>query len=108
MIASIDMPTMELIRLATAMIASSSGNVSRLSGNADIANTPRAEQAVAKMYHFRGENVTSTIGAHVHFNQLVSKFAPFNNDVSATDKPLALAMNVNATPTKPLNAPKGT
>jgi protein-disulfide isomerase len=52
--------------------------------------------------------VTSTIGAHVHFNQLVSKFVPFNNDVSATDKPLALAMNVNATPTKPLNAPKGT
>jgi hypothetical protein len=79
-----------------------------VSGSADIPKTPNAEQAVAKMYHLRGENVTSTIGAHVHFNQLVSKLAPFSSEVSATDNPLALAMNVSATPTNPLSAPNGT
>ena len=108
MIASIAMPTIELIKLATAMTTNNNGKVSWVSGNAAIASTPSAEQLVAKMYHLRGEKVTSTMGAHVHFNQLVSRLAPFSSEVSATESPLALAMNVSATATNPLKAPKGT
>ena len=107
MIASMAMPTIELIRLAAAMITSSSGSVCSLIGRADIPKTPRAEAAVAKTYHFFGERVTSTIGAHVHLSQLVSRFAPLRSEVSVTESPFALAMKVSATPTKPESAPNG-
>ena len=107
MIASMDMPTIELIKLAAAIRSRSHGNVFWLSGRTYIPNTPSAELAVAKMYHLFGEKVTSTMGAQVHLSQLVRRFAPVNKDVSATESPLALAIKVSATETNPLSAPNG-
>ena len=98
---------MELIRLATAMIASNNHKVSGPSGRTAIEKTPSAEQLVAKMYHFLGESVTSTAGAHDHFSHCEIIWAPPRSEPSVMERPLWVARKVSATVTKPLSAPNG-
>src|SRR5258708_4723159 len=107
MIASTLMPTTELMRLASAMVARRIPSVPGPSGTADIANTPSADRPVEITYHLRGESVMSTSGAQIHFSHCVRSCAPLRSAPSEIERPCCVARKVSATPTKPPSAPKG-
>ena len=107
MIASTLIPTTELMRLASAMIASRIPSVPGPSGTADIARTPNAEEVMEITYHLRGDSVMSTRGAQIHLSHCVRSCAPFRSAPSEIERPCCVARNVSVTPTKPPSAPKG-
>jgi hypothetical protein len=100
-------PTTELIKLVTAMTASSRPSVSGDIGIAAMTSMPSAEAPVESTYQRLGLREMSTSGAQIHFSHCVSRLAPLSSAPSAIDRPCCVAKNVRATLTKPPSAPNG-